>query len=98
MTLLMATVVISTTTVDIVEEHCARSILDVGCGTGALACRVAMLGLDVTGVDPALASLQLAQIKPNADQVRWIHGSTAQLPSPISDMALMTGNVAQVFL
>lgn len=84
--------------VDVVEEHRARSILDVGCGTGTLACRLAILGLDVTGVEPALASLQVAKKKPNADRVNWIHGTTNQLPMLAVDMTLMTGNVAQVFL
>lgn len=76
----------------------ARSVLDIGCGTGSFACRLAQLGLAVTGVDPAGASLEVARHKPFADRVRWILGTTAQLPDLAVDMATMTGNVAQVFL
>jgi 2-polyprenyl-3-methyl-5-hydroxy-6-metoxy-1,4-benzoquinol methylase len=39
----------------IAEEFGARSLLDVGCGTGILARRAASRGMDVTGVDPARA-------------------------------------------
>jgi cyclopropane fatty-acyl-phospholipid synthase-like methyltransferase len=34
----------------IAAELGARSLLDVGCGTGTLACRAASQGMDVTGV------------------------------------------------
>lgn len=84
--------------VAIVKEHGGRSILDVGCGTGTLACRLAIAGLVVTGVDPALASLEVARRKPGADRVDWIFGTTRDLPPLRVDMALMTANVAQVFL
>jgi SAM-dependent methyltransferase len=40
-----------------VDEFGARSVLDIGCGTGTLACLLARRGLTVTGVDPAAASL-----------------------------------------
>lgn len=84
--------------VQLVAEAGARSILDVGCGTGTLACRLRGLGLRVIGIDPAEASLDIARRKPFAEHVRWIHGTTADLPALHVDMALMTGNVAQVFL
>ena len=84
--------------VQLVDERQARSVLDVGCGTGSLACRLASLGLTVTGVDPAEASLDVARRKPHADGVHWIHGTMAQVPELDVDMAVMTGNVAQVFL
>lgn len=82
----------------LIDEHGAQSVLDVGCGTGTLACRLAQRGLTVVGVDPAGASLDVARRKPFADRVRWIHGTTAELPPLEVDMATMTGNVAQVFL
>ena len=47
--------------VAIVNELEARSVLDVGCGTGCLSARLSELGLEVTGVDPARASLELAR-------------------------------------
>ena len=82
----------------IVAEFGARHVLDVGCGTGTLACLLAARGLLVTGVDPAEASLEIARGKPSADKVRWIHGDATDLPPLQVDLATMTANVAQVFL
>ncbi len=83
---------------DIAAEFGARSLLDVGCGTGTLACRAASQGLDVTGVDPAAASLDVARAKPGAERVRWRHGDATGLPELQVDLATMTANVAHVFL
>ncbi len=79
-------------------EFGARSVLDVGCGTGTFACLLAARGLEVTGVDPAAASLAVARAKPGADAVRWLHGDATCLPPLQVDLACMTGNVAQVFI
>ena len=78
------------------EMPCA--VLDVGCGTGTFACRLALRGLDVVGVDPAAASLAVARTKPGAAGVRWLHGDATMLPPLQVDLAIMTGNVAQVFI
>ena len=82
----------------VAAEFGAGSVLDVGCGTGTFACLLADRGVDVTGVDPAAASLDVARRKPGADRVRWLHGEATSLPSLQVDLATMTGNVAQVFL
>lgn len=82
----------------LIEELGARTVLDVGCGTGSLACRLALEGLAVTGVDPALASLEVARGKPGAEKVRWLEGDATSLPPMSCDLAIMTGNVAQVFV
>jgi SAM-dependent methyltransferase len=79
-------------------EFGARSVLDIGCGTGTLACVLALLGLEVTGLDPAAASLDIARAKPGGERVRWVHGDVTALPPLAVDLAVMTGNVAQVFL
>ena len=79
-------------------EFGARSVLDVGCGTGTLACLLARRGLDVTAADPARASLEVARRKPGADRIRWLHADAASLPPLQADLAVMTGNVAQVFV
>jgi SAM-dependent methyltransferase len=80
-------------------ERCgAKTVLDIGCGTGTFALMLAERGIEVTGVEPARASLDVAQRKPGADQVRWIHGFTADVPPMQADMATMTANVAQVFV
>jgi SAM-dependent methyltransferase len=84
--------------VDLIGEHGARHVLDIGCGTGSLAVLLARDGITVTGVDPAAASLDVARDKDTADQVTWIHGDTTTLPPLQVDLAVMTGNVPQVFL
>lgn len=76
----------------------ARSVLDIGCGTGTFACLLARRGLTVTAVDPAQASLEIARAKPGADRVRWVHGYATDLPPLQVDLVTMTANVAQVFL
>jgi SAM-dependent methyltransferase len=80
------------------DELGARSVLDIGCGTGTFACLLAQRGLDVTGVDPATASLDVARRKPGADRVRWLAGDATTLPPLQVDLVTMTANVAQVFL
>ncbi|RKR76476.1 class I SAM-dependent DNA methyltransferase [Frondihabitans australicus] len=82
------------------QELGAHSIVDIGCGTGEFALLAAGRGFDVTGVDPALASLDVARSKPGADAVAWVHGDavTAAELGLRADLAAMTGNVAQVFV
>lgn len=84
--------------VSLVEEFGARAVLDVGCGTGSLACLLAERGVQVVGLDPAGASLDVARRKPHAERVRWLNGDAASLPPLQVDLATMTANVAQVFL
>lgn len=89
-----------------VDVFGARRVLDIGCGTGTLATLLASRGVDVVGVDPAAASLEVARAKPGAGRVRWVHGTARDIPplqaaSPTLarfDLAVMTANVAQVFL
>jgi SAM-dependent methyltransferase len=80
------------------DQFRAGSVLDVGCGTGTLACRFAARGVEVAAVDPAAASLEVARRKPGAGGVRWVHGDVTALPPIQADLATMTGNVAQVFI
>lgn len=82
----------------IVRELGVGSVVDIGCGTGTFACMLAVEGLDVTGVDPAAAMLAVARSKDGADRIRWVHGVADDLPAMSVDLAVMTGNVAQVFL
>lgn len=82
----------------IAGEFGARTVLDIGCGTGTFACLLASRGIQVIGVDPAAASLDVARAKPGAGRVRWIQAGAGDLPPLQVDLATMTGNVAQVFL
>jgi ubiquinone/menaquinone biosynthesis C-methylase UbiE len=63
-----------------VAEFDARSVLDVGCGTGTFACLLADRGIETVGVDPAAASIEVARGKPGAQRVRWLHGDATSLP------------------
>jgi SAM-dependent methyltransferase len=81
--------------VAIAAELDATRVLDIGCGTGTFSLLLAERGYEVTGVDPARASLDVARGKPGAERVRWIEGDATRLPPLRADLATMTGNVAQ---
>ena len=82
----------------IADEFHARSVIDLGCGTGTLACRLAARGKEVVGIDPAAASLDVAKRKAYADRVCWISGTAAHLKGLQADLITLTGNAAQVFV
>jgi SAM-dependent methyltransferase len=77
----------------------AGHVVDLGCGTGLLACELAMRGYRVTGIDPSPCMLQVARHRPEGKRVTWIEGDAGALAfvGPV-DLLLMTGHVAQVFL
>jgi SAM-dependent methyltransferase len=80
------------------EELGARRVLDIGCGTGVFALLLAERGIEVVGVDPAEASLDVARGKPGGERVRWIRGDASALPPLRVDLATMTANVAQAIV
>jgi len=64
-----------------VLEHCPRGpALDVGCGTGALAARLAELGYDMVGVDPSEGMLRVLEEKTSG--IRAVRASGLALPFP----------------
>ncbi|OKJ18435.1 methyltransferase type 11 [Streptomyces sp. CB02130] len=79
----------------IARELGARRVLDIGCCTGVFALLLAGRGVDVVGIDPARASVDVARAKPGSARVRWICGDATALPPLQVDLATMTANVAQ---
>ncbi|WP_327287529.1 class I SAM-dependent methyltransferase [Streptomyces sp. NBC_01198] len=83
---------------EITQELQAHSVLDIGCGTGVFALLLAERGIEVTGVDPAQASIDVARAKPGGERVHWICGDATVLPPLQVDLATMTANVAQAIV
>lgn len=77
------------------DSRDARSILDLGCGTGILTVTLAAEGRRVVGVDPSATMLAFARTRAGGEQVEWVEGDTRMLPEGRFDLMLMTGNVAQ---
>lgn len=77
----------------------ARSVLDVGCGTGALLRRAREEGHTgrLCGLDPAAGMLEVARER---QDVEWILGDLAAAPDwdRAFDLAVMTGHAFQVLL
>lgn len=61
-----------------------QSVLEVGCGTGRTACRLAALGCKVTAVDCHPVMLEKAEKRAAAEGVRvcWMKGEAERLPCP----------------
>jgi len=72
-------------------------VLDLGCGTGTLACRIGMAGLAVTGVDSSEAMLRVARSRPGSERVNWIQAKGQDLHSVLRfDFVYMTGHAFQM--
>lgn len=86
---------------DLATQLSAVSIIDLGAGTGLLTCELAKRGHHMTGVEPSDAMLAIARTRPYGDEVQWIGGSASKLddfPDLHTDLAIMTGHVAQFFV
>lgn len=55
-----------------------QSLLDVGCGTGALCSVVGANGLHVTGIDSAEKMLAYARNQPENKEIRFLHADVVQ--------------------
>lgn len=72
-------------------------VLDMGCGTGALAVEFAMRGHHASGADPAQAMLEIARGRPGGDRVDWFCAGAAELDLAARfDLIVMTGHAFQV--
>ncbi len=75
----------------------ARSVLDLGCGTGLLL--AALKAERRVGVDPAAAMLEIARARPGGAGVRWVEGDAREVRlGEAFDLIVMTGHAFQVFL
>jgi len=84
--------------IKLAKDFKVRSIIDLGCGTGLLTRELAGYGWSVTGIDPSSAMLNFAKKQPSAELVNWIENDSSALHKLTTDLVIMTGNVAQVFL
>ena len=76
-----------------------KRVLDMGCGTGRLACELAARGHRASGADPAAGMLDIARNRLGGDAVTWIETDAANLSVDRAfDLVIMTGHVFQVFL
>jgi SAM-dependent methyltransferase len=75
------------------DEIDARTIIDLGCGTGLLTRSLAGPGRTVIGVDPSRTMLDYARRQPGSETVTWIHGDAAALTAVAgADLVVCTGN------
>ena len=70
-------------------------VLDVGCGTGHIAFDISSRGLEVVGIDPSTAMLDLA--KQRYPEMRWLSGD-ASLKDLLDDSAPLAGIIARFSL
>ena len=80
------------------REVQARTIIDLGCGTGILRVTLAGPGRVVTGIDPSPSMLEFARARPGGTAVRWVLGNSTAIPAESADLVIMAGNVAQHIL
>jgi SAM-dependent methyltransferase len=72
----------------------ARTIIDLGCGTGLLTLALTAPDRAVMGIDPSPAMLGYARARASDGDVTWIDGDASALPGLRSDLVIMSGNVA----
>jgi ubiquinone/menaquinone biosynthesis C-methylase UbiE len=75
-------------------------VLDLGCGTGMAAVRIAAAaGLEVTGADPSLSMLAVARSREGTERVHWIHAAGQDLAlAQRFALIYMTGHAFQALL
>src|SRR5215204_6753872 len=80
---------------DLAAKLSASSIIDIGCGTGLLTCELAKRGHRLIELEPSRAMLDAARYR-CGERVEWIEGEALGLGEVGADLAIMTGQVAQI--
>lgn len=80
------------------EELGARSVIDVGCGTGLVTKEFVDRGYAVTALEPSPQMIAVARRRVGERAAAWLEGDTALLPPGEADLAFLSGHVAQFFL
>jgi SAM-dependent methyltransferase len=76
----------------------ARSVLDLGCGTGQFAASL-VAGRAVFGVDPAGPMLEIARQRAGGNKATWVHADARSVRlGRRFDLVVLTGHAFQVFL
>ena len=78
----------------------ARTLLDLGCGTGTVTRGIAAaIGCTAVGIDPALPMLAVARRKTRHESVEWIEGDARSIRLDRAfDLIIMTGNAFQALV
>jgi len=58
-----------------IDVSSMNSVIDIGCGTGALCSVLKDLGINVIGIDSAKKMLRVAMSKPENKDIEFIHGN-----------------------
>ncbi|WP_395018666.1 class I SAM-dependent methyltransferase [Dongia sp.] len=85
---------------DLALRSGAKTLLDLGCGTGLLT-RGIVEAIDGSGVgiDPATPMLEVARRKTRGERVEWLEGDARSVRLDREfDLIIMTGNAFQAFL
>jgi SAM-dependent methyltransferase len=81
--------------IDLAKKLNARTIIDIGCGTGLLTIELAKLGYSMVGVEPSGLMLDVARNNSLDNRIKWIQGDALAIGEYNADLAIMTGHVAQ---
>lgn len=73
----------------------ARTIVDLGCGTGLLTASLAGPDRRIIGVDPDVEMLNVADRRDNCRRANWVLGDSRAIGGVDADLVVMSGNVAQ---
>jgi SAM-dependent methyltransferase len=84
--------------VGLADELDARTIVDLGCGTGLLISRLDRPSRRCVGVDPAPEMLAVARGRELSGDVSWVVGGAEMLGAWGADLVVMTGHVAQIIV